>query len=85
MKLALATLATTIALATGASAMTSSYDRAVNNNEEGLINHGIQTQKVIETHSDSPQAEYAVEGQKEVTAFSTDASDQHQFNGYEGR
>ncbi|WP_372675088.1 hypothetical protein [Aquicoccus sp.] len=85
MKLALATLATTIALATGASAMVGPYERAVNENQAGLFTQGAQARTGVETQSNSPNAEYAVGNEKQVTVFSADTNAQTQFNGYEGR
>ncbi|KAA0909931.1 hypothetical protein FLO80_19480 [Aquicoccus porphyridii] len=85
MKLALTALATTIALATGASAMVGPYERAVNDNQAGLFTQGAQTQTGVETQSDSPEADYAIGGEKQITVFSANASDTRSFNGYEGR
>ncbi len=85
MKLAFATLATIIALATGASAMVGPYERAVNENESRLFTEGAQARTGVETTSTSPQAEYAVGGEKQITVFPADADAGRHVNGYEGR
>ncbi len=85
MKLELATLATTIALATGASAMVGPYERAVNEDESGLFTQGAEARASTTSHSDSPVLGFTRDGVKQVTLFSADADAERQFNGYEGR
>ncbi len=67
MKLAFATLATTIALATGASAMVGPYERAVNENQEGLFTEGQEAQARSESQSNSPAVAHT--GNGKVTIF----------------
>ncbi len=85
MKLALATLATTIALATGASAMVGPYERAVNENETGLFTQGAQAEASTTSHSNSPAVGFTRDGDKQITVFIANDTKPNHHNGFEGR
>ncbi|WP_372613752.1 hypothetical protein [Aquicoccus sp.] len=69
MKRALATLATTVALATGASAMVGPYERAVNENQTGLFTEGekAQARSGARAGTNSPAAGH--DGNGKITIF----------------
>ncbi|MEZ5716110.1 MAG: hypothetical protein R3D85_13655 [Paracoccaceae bacterium] len=74
MKLAFAALATTFALASGASAMIGTYERAVDNPTDNthLFTMGESQKVTVQDRSNSPEGTFGDD--KHVTVFQSDAN-----------
>ncbi|MEZ5716111.1 MAG: hypothetical protein R3D85_13660 [Paracoccaceae bacterium] len=76
MKLAIAAFATTLALASGASAMVGTYERAVDSPTDNthLFTMGESQAVRVSDRVSSPEADWNASGKVNVTVFKSDAT-----------
>lgn len=84
MKLALATFATALVLATSASAMIGPYERETDAKlADGELVSGSQTTVQVSTIPSGPSIDWAADGKKSVTIFKSSKTNTQ--SGFEGR